>query len=72
MVTDAQSAGLAHEEPGDALPVAGPDERADFVGSAATLHHYRLQPGVESPGREEALHGGSEELSRGVVDVGLE
>ena len=48
------------------------DQGTCFVGAAAALHHYRLEPGVESPGREETLHGGPEKLARGVVDVGLE
>src|SRR5919112_1416442 len=68
VVTDAQGPRLPHQEPGHTFEVPREDECTGLVGATAALHEYRLQPGVEGPGGEDFLHGGPEELSRGVVN----
>src|SRR5918993_1846485 len=72
VVAHAEGSGLPHEEPGEALAVAGEDKGACLVSAAATLHHNGFEPGVEGAGCEETLHRSSEKLAWRIVDVGLE
>src|SRR5215208_5843311 len=72
VVAHAKCSGLPHEEPGEALAVAGEGQGASLVSAAATLHHDGFEPGVEGAGREETLHRSPEKLTWCVVDVGLE
>src|ERR671920_2500252 len=72
VVAHAEGSGLPHEEPGEALAVAGEDQGAGLVSAAATLHHDGFEPGVEGAGREETLYRSSEKLAWRVIDVGLQ
>src|SRR5919112_4767454 len=71
VVAHAEGSGLPHEEPCEALAVAGEGQGAGFVSAAATFHHDGFEPGVEGAGREQTLHRSPEELARSIVDVGL-